>query len=151
MTSAPLIRVSFEPAQANDALFPMPRQHGAPLVWRSAGIPTFDDLLNLDGYIMIDVVGGAVGQVEILHLDNACARSGPANDLGPLHRMIVDLSNRDEIERQILISNERDGDDLLFRIKGAPRPESCFALGGGLAAMATEDKLSGFRVSGFYG
>ena len=150
MTEPPLIKVSFSPAQVPDALFAVPRQEGAPLVWRSSFIPPFEEMLNLDAHVMLDLVGGQVEQVEILHLKNAHAQSLPANDTARTHRMIVDLSNRDEVERQVLISSEREGADLLFRIEGAPRPERCFWLGGGLGAMVAGDALSGFRVSAYF-
>lgn len=151
MSEPPRIAVSFALALPEHALFARPREEGVPLAWQSAFIPPYDDFLNLDAFIVLDFVGGAVEAIEILHLENDRARSAPANDMGRTHKMFVDLSYRQEVERDLTISHRRDGADLVFAMERAPTPDRCVALGGGLGALVAEDTLSGFRVLGYYG
>lgn len=105
----------------------------------------------MDGCITLDLVGGAVEAVEIMHLQNHGARSAPANDLGRTHRMFVDLSNRQDVERKLTVSPQRLGADLVFAVEKAPTSERRVPLGGGLEALIAGGALSGLRVLGYYG
>ena len=151
MSEPPRIGVSFQPAPPEEALFARPREEGVPLAWQSAFIPPYDDFLNVDGFIVLDLVRGAVEAVEILHLQNDGARSVPANDMARTHKMFVDLSNRQEVERKVTISPQRHGVDLVFAIETAPASERGIPLGGGLEALVAGDALSGLRVLGYFG
>jgi hypothetical protein len=150
MSEPPHIRVSFKPAPPEGALFARPRKRGVPLAWQSAFIPPYDDFLNVDGFVVLDLVGGAVEAVEILHLQNQGAQSAPANDIGPTHKMFVDLSNRQDLERKLTISPQRLGSDLVFAVEKAPKSERSLPLGGGLEALVAGGALSGLLVAGYY-
>lgn len=151
MSEPPLIRVSFTRAAPENALFARPRVDGVPLAWQSAYIPPYDDFLNVDAFIVLDLVGRAVEAVEILHLDNDRARPAPANDEARTHKMFVDLSNRQDVEREITIVPKRDAADLVLAFASSPAPDRCMPLGGGLGALVAGDALTGLRVSGYYG
>jgi hypothetical protein len=151
MSEPPRLRVSFASAPAEEVLFAKPRENGVPLAWQSTFIPPYDDFLNLDGFIVLDLVNGAVEAVEILHLQNHGARSAAANDFGHTHKMFVDLSNRQDVEREVTIFPQRDGADLVFVIEKVPASDRCIPIGGGLGALVAGDALSGLRVFSYYG
>ncbi|MFL6743796.1 MAG: hypothetical protein ACJ8E3_07560 [Sphingomicrobium sp.] len=151
MSEPPRIGVTFAPVPPEKALFARRRERGVPLAWQSAFIPPYEDFLNLDSFIVLDLVAGEVEGVEILYLEKDSAQPSPANDTGRTHKMIVDLSNREKVEREITISVQQDGADLMFGIERAPTPNRCVPLGGGLAALVAGDTLSGFRVVGYHG
>lgn len=142
--------MSFTPAPPAEALFTRPREEGVPLAWKSALIPPYDDFLNLDSFIILDLLGGAVEAVEILHLEKNGARSVPANDMGRTHKMFIDLSNRPDVERKVTISPKREGAELLFTIDRAPASDRWILLGDGLAALVAGNALIGLRVLGYY-
>jgi hypothetical protein len=147
----PSIPVSFVPATPELALRRSLRSSDEPLVFRSSAIGPYDDMLNLDGTIIIDLLKGEVEQIEILDFNRKRGARSPANDSRRLFKMLMNLPSSKDMERDVVLLRVRDGNDEKFLLTDSKDPVQMFEIGGGLVVLVADGDLCGFRVSNYYG